>query len=259
MPVYDRILLKLSGESLKGGRGFGIDPDVISYLASELGEVQEADVQIAIVIGGGNFWRGADYEAAGMDRATADSAGMLATIINGLALQDGLEKIGAVVRTQSALTIPSVAEPYIRRRAMRHLEKGRIVIFAGGTGNPYMSTDTAASLRALEMGADALLMAKNNVDGVYDSDPNLNPRAKKFSHLTPIDAIQRRLEILDSTALSMCMDNSLPIVVFDMFDPGTLSRIIAGEPDGTVISDTLEPTRKSTGDPAAADSVQLDA
>ena len=230
-------MLKLSGESLKGERSAGIEPAALTYLASELRTLVDLRVQVGIVIGGGNFWRGADYEASGMERATADAAGMLATIMNALALQDSLETVNITVRTQSALSMPSVAEPYIRRKAIRHLEKGRMVIFAGGTGNPYMSTDTAAALRALEIGADALLMAKNNVDGVYDSDPNTNPDAQRFEYISHIDALQRRLQVLDSTALSMCMDNSLPIVVFNMFEQGSLARVITGEKVGTVISE----------------------
>jgi len=230
-------MLKLSGESLKGERGSGIEPAALAYLASELRTLVDLRVQVGIVIGGGNFWRGADYEASGMERATADAAGMLATIMNALALQDSLETVNITVRTQTALSMPSVAEPYIRRKAIRHLEKDRMVIFAGGTGNPYMSTDTAAALRALEIGADALLMAKNNVDGVYDSDPNINPNAQRFDYISHIDALQRRLQVLDSTALSMCMDNSLPIVVFNMFEQGSLARVVTGGKIGTVIAE----------------------
>jgi len=237
-PVYRRVLLKLSGESLKGGREFGMEPGTVEFIAGEIKGVAEAGVQIGVVVGGGNIWRGADYEAVGMDRATADAAGMLATVINSLALQDALERLGASVRTQSAITMASVAEPYIRRRAVRHLEKGRVVIFAGGTGNPYMSTDTAAALRALETGAEVLLMTKHKVDGVYDSDPALNASATKFDHLTYLESLRRRLNALDSTALSMCMDNSLPIVVFNMFVPGNLGRVVAGERIGTLISDS---------------------
>jgi uridylate kinase len=228
----------LSGESLKGGRDFGIDPAAVEYVAREIRGIAAQDVQIGVVIGGGNIWRGSDYEAAGMDRATADSAGMLATVINSLALQDGMERIGVEVRTQSAITVPSVAEPYIRRRALRHMDKGRVVQFAGGTGNPYMSTDTAAALRALEIDADALLMAKNKVDGVYDSDPRMNPNATKFETLTYLETLRLQLQALDSTALTMCMDNGLPIVVFDLFIPGNLARILSGEHVGTVISES---------------------
>ena len=237
-PTYRKVLLKLSGESLKGERGFGIDPGTIEFIASEVEGIAELGVRVGIVVGGGNIWRGADYEAAGMDRATADAAGMLATVINSLALQDGLERLGVSVRTQSAITVPSVAEPHIRRRAVRHMEKGRVVIFAGGTGNPYMSADTAASLRALEIDAEVLLMAKYNVDGVYDSDPALNSAASKFEHLTYLETLRLRLQALDSTALSMCMDNSLPIVVFNMFVRGNLGRVVAGEQIGTLISES---------------------
>jgi uridylate kinase len=237
--VYGRIVLKLSGESLKGRRASGLDPETVRFVADEVGTAFRLGAQVGLVVGGGNIWRGAEYEAAGMDRSTADSAGMLATIINALALQDALERIGVTVRTQTALTMPSVAEPYIRRRAIRHMEKGRVVIFAGGTGNPYMSTDTAAALRSLEIGADALLMAKNNVDGVYTADPLKDPTATKLMHITHIDALRRRLGALDSTALSLCMDNAMPIVVFNMFTPGNLSKVLRGEPVGTLISEKL--------------------
>ena len=237
-PVYSRVVLKLSGESLKGPREFGIDPGTVSYVASEVAEANGAGVQIGLVVGGGNIWRGADYEAAGMDRSTADFAGMLATIMNALALQDALERVGMEVRTQSAIAMPSVAEPYIRRRAIRHMEKGRVVVFAGGTGNPYMSTDTAAALRALETAASALIMAKNNVDGVYDADPNIYPKAVKFDHLTPHEALRLRLRALDSTALSLCMDNSLPIVAFNLFHQGALSSVLSGQKVGTLISES---------------------
>ena len=245
-PAYARVVLKLSGESLKGDRGSGIDPGTIEFIATEIRNAVGLGVQIGIVVGGGNIWRGVDYEAVGMDRATADAAGMLATVINSLALQDGLERLGVSVRTQSAITVPSVAEPYIRRRAVRHMEKGRVVLFAGGTGNPYMSTDTAASLRALEIDAEALLMAKYNVDGVYDSDPALNAAASKFCHLTYLETLRLRLQALDSTALSMCMDNSLPIVVFNMFVGGNLGRVLTGEKIGTLISET-EPVPGRSG------------
>ncbi|MDA1256665.1 MAG: UMP kinase [Chloroflexi bacterium] len=238
MTTYKRVLLKLSGESLKGDREFGLDPDTVAYVAGQLTEAVDTGLQLGIVVGGGNIWRGATYEAAGMDRSTADNAGMLATIINSLALQDALERNGVEVRTQTAISMSTVAEPYIRRRAIRHFEKGRLVIFAGGTGNPYMSTDTAAALRALEVNADALLMAKNNIDGVYTSDPNIDESALKLGHMTHLDALQRRVGALDSTALSMCMDNGMPIVVFDLFKTGNLSRILRGEEIGTLISDT---------------------
>lgn len=238
MTTYKRVLLKLSGESLKGDREFGLDPDAVDYVAGQVAEAADTGLQIGIVVGGGNIWRGADYEAAGMDRSTADSAGMLATIINSLALQDALERTGHEVRTQTAISMSAVAEPYIRRRAIRHFEKGRLVIFAGGTGSPYMSTDTAAALRALEVNADALWMAKNNIDAIYTSDPNVDNSASKLGHITHLDALQRRVGALDATALSMCMDNGLPIVVFDMFKPGNLLRILRGEEIGTLISDT---------------------
>ena len=232
---YSRILLKLSGESFKGDKDYGLDIDVLKYISNELSTLNNSNVQLGVVVGGGNIWRGVDYELTGMDRATADSAGMLATIMNALSLQDALEKINIKVRTQSSINITSVAEPYIRRRAIRHMEKGRIVIFAGGTGNPYMSTDTAAALRALEIGADILIMAKNKVDGVYSSDPRTNKDAKKIETITHHDALSRRLNVFDSTALSLCMDNKLPISVFDIFESRNLVRICQGERIGTLI------------------------
>jgi len=229
-------LLKISGESFKGETQFGIDPVAVNYLAQQIGEAANLGVQIAVVMGGGNIWRGEAAESRGMDRATADYAGMLATIINALALQDSLEHQGVDVRTQSALQIQAVAESYIRRRAIRHLEKGRVVLFGAGTGNPYMTTDTASALRALEINADVLLMAKNNVDGVYDCDPNENPDAVRFGNLEYLDALNMRLAVMDSTALSLCMDNKLPIVVFNVFEPGTMGNILNGETVGTLIS-----------------------
>jgi uridylate kinase len=234
-PKYKRVLLKLSGEALMGDREFGIDPATVENIAQQLKWIVESGVQVAVVVGGGNIWRGAAAEARGMDRATADYAGMLATMINALALQDALEKEGVVTRTQSAIAIQAIAEPYIRRRAIRHLEKGRLVIFASGTGNPYMTTDTAAALRAIEIGADVLLMAKNNVDGVYDSDPLVNAGAKRFDKLSYIDALKMRLEVMDSTALSLCMDNKLPIIVFDLRAPRSLERVVVGELIGTLV------------------------
>ncbi len=224
-----------------GDRAFGIDPATLRELATQISHAIDAGVQVAVVVGGGNFWRGATVAETGMDRATADYAGMLGTIMNALALQDALEKVGCVVRTQTAIPIPSVAEPYIRRRAIRHLEKSRVVIFAAGTGNPYMTTDTAAALRAVETDCDALLMAKNGVDGVYDADPARNPAAKRFAHLTHIDAIQRQLKVMDITALSMCMENGLPIIVFNADTPNGIYRALMGEPIGTVISTEAEP------------------
>ena len=205
-------------------------------MAHEIGEAHALGVEIAVVLGGGNIWRGADAEEQGMDRATADYAGMLATVINALALQDGLEQMGFTTRTQSALQIQAVAEPYIRRRAIRHLEKGRVVLFAAGTGNPFMTTDTASALRALEINAEVLLMAKHNVDGVYDSDPHENPNAVRFCNLDYMDALNRRLEIMDATAVSLCMDNNLPIIVFDIFESGNMDRILCGEAVGTIIT-----------------------
>ncbi len=233
---YHRVLLKISGESLKGSAGSGIDPEAVNYLAQQIAEAFALGVELAVVMGGGNLWRGEDAEQQGMDRATADYAGMLATVINALALQDALEKREIITRTQSALMIQAVAEPYIRRRAIRHLEKGRVVLFSAGTGNPFMTTDTASALRALEIGAEVLLMAKNDVDGVYDSDPHDNPQAKRFSHLGYLEALNLRLKVMDSTAVSLCMDNNLPIVVFNIFDTGSMTRILTGEPLGTVIT-----------------------
>ena len=215
---------------------YGIHPEAVQYAASEISEGVRLGVDLAVVVGGGNIWRGKDAKARGMDRATADYAGMLATVINAMALQDALEKIGVVTRTQTAIQIQAVAEPYIRRRAIRHLEKGRVVVFAAGTGNPYMTTDTAAALRAIEIGADVLLMAKNNVDAVYDSDPHKNPEAKRFDSLSYMDALSLRLDVMDTTALSLCMDNDLPIVVFNLFQKGTIGRILSGETVGTLIS-----------------------
>lgn len=237
-PPFRRVVLKVSGESLMGARPYGLDVEVVRRIAEEIKGVREADVQIAVVVGGGNIWRGRTAEEAGMDRATADYAGMLATVINGLALQDALEKIGVITRTQSAIAVQAVAEPYIRRRAMRHMEKGRVVIFAAGTGNPYVTTDTAASLRAIEIGADVLLMAKNEVDGVYEADPHVQPEAQKYDSLSYMEALNQRLGVMDSTALSLCMENNLPIVVFDLFVSGSLQRILTGEPVGTLVNDT---------------------
>ncbi|HIM37375.1 MAG TPA: UMP kinase [Dehalococcoidia bacterium] len=233
---YSRVLLKVSGESLKGSAVSGIEPDAVAYLAEEIGQMHDMGVEIGVVIGGGNIWRGEAAESRGMDRATADYAGMLATMINALALQDGLEKRGVTTRTQSALQMQAVAEPYIRRRAIRHLEKGRVVLFAAGTGNPFMTTDTASALRALEIGAEVLLMAKNNVDGVYDADPNENPDAVRFSELDYMEALSRRLQVMDSTALSLCMDNKLPIIVFNVSQAGSMAGILSGDPVGTIIS-----------------------
>ena len=234
--LYSRALLKISGESLRGSSSFGIDADTVNFLATQVGDAHRMGVQLAIVIGGGNIWRGEAAEARGMDRSTADYAGMLATIINALALQDALEQRGIDTRTQSALQMQAVAEPYIRRRAVRHLEKGRVVIFAAGTGNPYMSTDTASALRALEIDAEVLLMAKFNVDGVYDDDPHTNPSAVRFESLDYTEALERELAVMDSTALTLCRENGLPIVVFDMFKPGNVGCILSGDKIGTTIA-----------------------
>ena len=234
-PLYRRIVLKLSGEALAGDQGYGIDPPVLDRVGAEIREVTELGVQVAIVIGGGNIFRGIAASAAGMDRATADYMGMLATIINALALQDALEKASLQTRVLSAIEMRAVAEPYIRRRAIRHLEKGRVVIFAAGTGNPYFTTDTAAALRALEVGAEAILMAKNGVRGVFDGDPRTDPSAEFLPALTHLQAIERGLKVMDTTALSLCMDNQLPIHVFELA-PGNVGRVVAGESVGTIIS-----------------------
>jgi len=233
---YKRVLLKLSGEAFAGRKDYGIDPATLIKVAKQIKQVMEMGVQVGIVVGGGNIWRGAQAEKDGIDRVTADYAGMLATVINALALQDTLEKEGVTTRTQTAINIQQVAEPYIRRRAIRHLEKGRTVIFAGGTGNPYMSTDTAAALRAIEIQAEVLLMTKNNVDGIYDADPIKNPNAKKFDKLTYLQALNMRLEVMDATALSLCLENRLPIIVFDLQTPGSMETAVIGEPIGTIVS-----------------------
>ncbi len=232
-----RILLKLSGEALMGDLPYGIDSAMLDTVAGQFKSVQEMGMEIAVVVGGGNIFRGAEASAVGMDRATADYAGMLATIINALALQDALERNGVTVRTQSAITVTAVAEPYIRRRAIRHLEKGRVVIFAAGTGNPYMTTDTAAALRAVELDADILLMAKKNVDGVFEADPMKDPSARKFRTLSYLDALNLRLQVMDSTALSLCMENSLPIIVFNLSKHRSIELAASGKDDGTTVGD----------------------
>jgi uridylate kinase len=231
---FRRVLLKLSGEALMGARDHGIDVAVVRGLAAEIVSVHVSGVGIAVVVGGGNFYRGMAAAAEGMERATADYAGMLATLLNALALQDVLERQGADTRLQSALPMSEVAEPYIRRKAIRHLEKGRVVIFAAGTGNPFFTTDTAAALRALEIGADAILMAKNGVAGVFDGDPRTDPQARFLPRLTHLEAIERGLKVMDTTALSLCMDNKLTIHVFELAD-GNIARVVAGEEVGTVI------------------------
>jgi uridylate kinase len=233
---YKRIMLKLSGEAFQGQRSFGIDLDTLNAIAQQVKEVWEMEVQIAIVVGGGNIWRGAAASSKGMERATADYAGMLATVINALALQDAMEQLGVWTRVQSALDIHKVAEPYIRRRAVRHLEKGRVVIFAAGTGNPYMTTDTAAALRAVEIGAEVLLMAKNGIDGVYSDDPQLSPTAHRLDRLTYLEGLNMGLRVMDSTALSLCMENRLPIIVFDLATHGNIQRAVKGETIGTIVS-----------------------
>jgi uridylate kinase len=232
---FQRVLLKLSGEALMGDRSYGQDPDRIAAIGRAVAEVAESGVELAIVVGGGNILRGTQEAAQGMDRATADYAGMLATLLNSLTIQDALERRGAHTRVLSAITVAEVAEPYIRRRAIRHLEKGRVVIFAAGTGNPYFTTDTAAALRALEIGAEAILMAKNKVEGVYDGDPRLDASATFLPELTHLEAIERGLKVMDTTALSLCMDNQLPIYVFALTD-GNIGRLVAGERVGTIIS-----------------------
>jgi uridylate kinase len=235
-PAFKRVLIKLSGEALMGPLEYGIDPDTVAAIAAELKQVHDRDVEIAIVQGGGNVYRGLAAAAEGMDRATADYMGMVATVLNALALQDALEKIDVHTRVQSALTISEVAEPYIRRRAMRHLEKGRIVIFAAGTGNPFFTTDTAAALRALELHAEAILMGKNGVEGVYSADPRADPSAEFIPEISAREALNRGLRVMDSTALSLCMDNHLPIHVFDMNGEGNLERIVSGDRVGTLVT-----------------------
>ena len=234
-PAFERILLKLSGEALLGDLPYGADPERIAAIAREVKTVADRGVEIAIVVGGGNIYRGLKGAAAGMDRATGDYMGMLATVLNALALQDALEKTGAVTRVQSAITISEVAEPYIRRRAMRHLEKGRIVIFAAGTGNPFFTTDTAAALRALEIHAEAILMGKHGVEGVYSADPRLDAGATFIPEISHQEAIEQRLQVMDSTALSLCMDNGLPLYVFNIDDERNIDRIVCGGRVGTVV------------------------
>ncbi|MGQ9557345.1 MAG: UMP kinase [Desulfurispora sp.] len=233
-PVYRRVILKLSGEALAGGQGYGIDPDVVMSICRQIDEVVALGVQVAVVVGGGNIWRGVAGSAKGMDRATADYMGMLATVINALALQDGLSKQGVDSRVQTAIEMKEVAEPYIRRRAIRHLEKGRVVIFGAGTGNPYFSTDTTAALRAAEIEAEVILMAKQ-VNGVYDSDPRKNPAARKFDRLSYIEVLNMGLAVMDATATSLCMDNGIPLIVFNLNQEGNIKRAIMGEFVGTYV------------------------
>jgi uridylate kinase len=234
-PVYRRIVLKLSGEALAGGQGYGIDPPVLDRVAAEVRDVAGLGVQLAIVIGGGNIFRGVAASTSGMDRATADYMGMLATVINALALQDALEKSGLQTRVLSAIEMRAVAEPYIRRRAIRHLEKGRVVIFAAGTGNPFFTTDTAGALRAVEIGADAIMKA-TKVDGIYSADPMVHKNAERLAHVTYIEVLNRGLQVMDAAAISLCMDNKLPIIVFDLTRAGNIKRIVLGEPVGSIVS-----------------------
>jgi len=234
-PKYGRVLLKLSGEALGGEHGAGICPAAVKHMAEQIREVRELGVQVVIVLGGGNIFRGLTGSEQGIERATGDYMGMLATVINSLALQDALEKTGVPTRVQSAITMHQIAEPFIRRRAVRHLEKGRVVIFGGGTGNPYFSTDTAAALRANEIGAKIILKA-TKVDGIYDSDPLKNPKAKRFDRISYLEALQKQLKVMDSTAFSLCSDNKMPIIVFDLFKPHNLRRVVMGEKVGTLVT-----------------------
>lgn len=235
MAKYKRVVLKLSGESLAGDQGFGINPAVVEAIAKQIKRVHEEGIEMAIVVGGGNIWRGLAGSAKGMERASADYMGMMATVMNALALQDGLEKLDVHTRVQTAIEMRQVAEPYIRRKAIRHMEKGRVVIFGAGTGNPYFSTDTTAALRAAEVEAEVILMGKKNTDGIYDSDPNKNPDAKKFDELTYTEILSRRLAVMDSTATSLCMDNEIPLVVFNIDDYENIYRVAVGENIGTTV------------------------
>jgi len=235
LPAYKRVVLKLSGEALAGDVGYGIDPKVIFSIANQIKEIVELGVQVAVVVGGGNIWRGLSGSSKGMDRATADYMGMLATIMNSLALQDGLEKVNVPTRVQTSIEMRQVAEPYIRRRAIRHLEKNRVVIFAAGTGNPYFSTDTTAALRAAEIEAEVILMAKNKVDGVYTADPSIDPTATKYEELTFLEVLNKGLGVMDSTASSLCMDNHIPLIVFNISEEGNIKRAVMGEKIGTIV------------------------
>jgi uridylate kinase len=232
---YNRVVIKLSGEALAGEAGFGLSPEIIKTVAKQVKEVVDLGVEVAVVVGGGNIWRGKIGAEMGMERASADYMGMLATVMNSLAMQDALEKQGIETRVQSSIVMTQVAEPYIRRKAVRHLEKKRVVIFAAGTGNPYFSTDTTAALRAAEINADAILMGKNNVDGVYSADPKLDPTAVKYDTLTYLDVIQQGLQVMDSTASTLCMDNDIPLVVFSITEEGNIKRAVMGEKIGTVV------------------------
>jgi len=234
-PKYKRVVLKLSGEALAGSQGFGIDPDMIATIARQIKEVVDLGVEVAVVVGGGNIWRGLAGSAKGIDRATADYMGMLATVMNALALQDGLEKLGVPTRVQTSIEMRQVAEPYIRRKAIRHLEKKRVVIFAAGTGNPFFSTDTTAALRAAEIEAEVILMAKNRVDGVYSADPAVDPNATKYEQLSYLELLNRGLGVMDATASSLCMDNNIPIIVFSIMEEGNIKRAVMGEKIGTLV------------------------
>lgn len=234
-PQYNRVVLKLSGEALAGEQGFGLSPEIIMSVAEQVKEIVELDVEVAVVVGGGNIWRGKVGSEMGMDRATADYMGMLATVMNSLALQDSLEKCGVETRVQSSIEMRQVAEPYIRRKAIRHLEKKRVVIFAAGTGNPYFSTDTTAALRAAEIEADVILMAKNNVDGVYSADPKTDSNAVKYDDLSFLEVIQQGLQVMDSTASTLCMDNDIPLIVFSIMEKGNIKRAVEGEKIGTIV------------------------
>ncbi|AMA62468.1 MAG: UMP kinase [Kurthia gibsonii] len=236
MPQYKRVVIKLSGEALAGDQGFGLSPQIVKSVAQQIKEVVDLDVEVALVVGGGNIWRGKIGAEMGMERANADYMGMLATVMNALALQDSLENLGVETRVQSSIVMTQVAEPYIRRKAVRHLEKKRVVIFAAGTGNPYFSTDTTAALRAAEIEADVILMAKNNVDGVYSADPKLDTTAVKYDQLTYLEVIQQGLQVMDSTASTLCMDNNISLVVFSLMEDGNIKRAVLGEPIGTVVS-----------------------
>ncbi|MEW6661220.1 MAG: UMP kinase [Bacillota bacterium] len=238
-PKFNRVVLKLSGEALAGSLGYGIDQEILQTIARQVKEVRQLNVEVVIVVGGGNIWRGVAGSAKGMDRATADYMGMLATVMNSLALQDALEQQGVHTRVQTAIEMRQIAEPYIRRRAIRHLEKGRVVIFAAGTGNPYFSTDTAAALRAAEIEADVILMAKR-VDGVYDADPVLNPNAKRFYNLQYIDVLNKSLGVMDATATSLCMDNNIPLIVFNLNEKGNILKVVMGEKIGTYVGRDAE-------------------
>ncbi len=238
-PAYKRVLLKISGEALMGNQGYGINPEILRVVAAEIADTAKLGVEIAVVVGGGNIFRGVSESAKGMDRASADYVGMLATVMNAVSLQEAIEKNGVVTRVQSAIPMSQLAEPYIRRRAIRHLEKGRVVIFGAGTGNPFFTTDTAAALRAMEIGADVLLMAKN-IDGVYDKDPRKHSDARRYALVSFNDALQRDLRVMDATAFALCRDNELSIAVFDLATPGNIQRVVCGEPIGTIVKNNQE-------------------